>query len=136
VGHFPSKSFYSRNLTWTYKGTFMGKTTDDEKETVTAANLRYTEEEIVRFDKDGNFKCVRCGWTHTTTECAELRLVHANLELEKVMKFVHMSIGTGHEHESPVDILIRGYKRLYDSWKKSREARGEDTEVTDLMKEE
>jgi hypothetical protein len=108
----------------------------DEKETVTVANLRYTEKEIATFDKDGNFKCVRCGWTHTTTECAELRLVHANQELDKVMTFVHRSIGSGHEGESPVDTFIRGYKRLYASWTKSRQARGESTEVTDLMKEE
>jgi hypothetical protein len=108
----------------------------DEKETVTVANLRYTEKEIATFDAQGNFKCVRCGFTHTTTECAEYRLVHANRELEKVTKFVHMSIGTGHEGESPVDTFIRGYKRLYASWTKSREARGESTEVTDMMKEE
>jgi len=114
----------------------MVKTEDNNKETLTSANLRFSEEEIARFDKDGNFKCVRCGWTHTTTECAELRLVHANLELEKAMKFVHMSIGSGPEGESPVDTLIRGYQRLYASWKKSREARGESTEVTEMMKEE
>ena len=121
----------------------MVKTTDDETareslipKTATAANLRFTNEEIARLDKDGNYKCLRCGWTHTTTECAELRLVHANLELEKAMKFVHMSIGSGPEGESPVDTLIRGYQRLYASWKKSREARGESTEVTEMMKEE
>ena len=114
----------------------MVKTTDDEKETVTSANLRFTNEEIARLDKDGNYKCIRCGWTHTTTECAELRLVHANQELEKVAKFIHTHIGTGHEGESPVDTFIRGYKRLYASWTKARQAGGESTEVSELMKEE
>jgi len=114
----------------------MVKTTDDEKETVTSANLRFTNEEIARLDKDGNFKCLRCGWTHTTTECAELRLVHAHQELEKVAKFIHMHIGTGHEGETPVDTFIRGYQRLYASWTKARQAGGESTEVSELMKEE
>jgi len=89
----------------------MGKTEDTNKET-TSANLRFTETEIARFDKDGNFKCVRCGWTHTTTECAELRLVHANLELEKVHKFIHMNGVAGMSGETPVDTLIRGYKTV------------------------
>ncbi len=118
----------------------MVKTTDDEQETSREAlipNLKLpTTEEIARFDAEGNFKCVRCGWTHTTTECAELRLVHANLELEKVHKFIHTHIGTGHEGESPVDTFIRGYKRLYASWTKARQAGGESTEVSELMKEE
>jgi hypothetical protein len=103
---------------------------------VTVANLRFTEKEIATFDKDGNYKCVRCGFTHTTTECAEYRLVHANRELEKVTKFVHTSMGSVNEGETPVDAFIRGYQRLYASWKKSREARGDSAEVTDLMKEE
>jgi len=98
---------------------------EQEKETLTAANLRYTEEEIARFDAEGNFKCVRCGWTHTTTECAELRLVHAQRELEKVNKFVHM-ITTGHEGETPVDTLIRVCQKLHS----------DHTEVTEMMKEE
>ena len=109
----------------------MVKTTDDEPETLTAANLRYTEEEIARFDAEGNFKCVRCGWTHTTTECAELRLVHANRELEKVAKFVHMSIGIGNEGETPVDILIRGYQTVRHNLKIMK-----GTEVTEMLKEE
>ncbi len=108
----------------------------DEEETVTVANLRYSEKEIATFDKEGNFKCVRCGFTHTTTECAEYRLVHANRELEKVTKFVHMSIGSVSEGESPVDTFIRGYQRLYATWKKDREGRGESTDVPEMMKEE
>ncbi len=113
----------------------MVKTTGDEKETVTSANLRFTNEEIARLDKDGNFKCLRCGWTHTTTECAELRLVHAQRELEKVHKFVHTHIGQGQEGESPIDTLIRGYKRVYASWETSQRAKGESTEVTEMLKE-
>ncbi len=107
-------------------------------ETTTTAEIKYSQRsgEIGRFDAEGNYECVRCGFTHTTTECAEYRLVHANKELEKVNQFVHMSIGTGLEGESPVDTFIRGYRRLYASWKKVREARGESTEVTELLKEE
>jgi len=115
----------------------MVKTTGDEKETLTAAGIKYSQRsDVGRFDAEGNYECVRCGWTHTTTECAEYRLVHANKELEKVDRFVLTNIGTGHEGESPVDTFIRGYKRLYASWTESRQARGESTEVTDLMKEE
>jgi len=114
----------------------MVKTEDDAKETVTSANLRYTEKEIASFDAVGNFKCSRCGWTHTLAECAEYRLVLANRELEKVTKFIHTHIGTGHEGETPVDTFIRGYKRLYASWTKARQAGGESTEVSELMKEE
>lgn len=102
----------------------MVKTEDNNKETLTAANLRFSEEEIARFDKDGNFKCVRCGWTHTTTECAELRLVHANRELEKIHRFLHAELLSSVEGESPVDTLLRWYKIRAG------------TEVTDMMKEE
>jgi hypothetical protein len=45
-------------------------------------------------------------------------------------------MGSVNEGETPVDAFIRGYQRLYASWKKSREARGDSAEVTDLMKEE
>ena len=115
----------------------MVKTTDDEQETLTTAGIKYSRRsDVGRFDEEGNYECVRCGWTHTTTECAEYRLVHANKELEKVAKFIHTHIGTGHEGESPVDTFIRGYKRLYASWTKAREAGGESTEVSELMKEE
>ncbi len=104
----------------------MVKTEDSNKETYRNARvLLIPEEEIARFDAEGNFKCVRCGWTHTTTECAELRLVHANQELEKVDKFVHM-ITTGHEGETPVDTLIRVCQKLHS----------DHTEVTEMMKEE
>jgi len=115
----------------------MGKTTDDEPETLTTAGIKYSQRsDVGRFDAEGNYECVRCGWTHTLQECLEYRVATGNKELEKVARFVHMSIGTGHEGESPVDTFIRGYKRLYASWTKSRQARGESTEVTDLMKEE
>jgi len=115
----------------------MVKTEDNNQETLTTAGIKYQNyQEVVSVDADGNIKCRRCGWTHTTTECAEYRLANANRELEKVVKFVHMSIGSGPEGESPVDTFIRGYQRLYASWKKAREARGESTEVTEMMKEE
>ena len=121
----------------------MVKTDDNQMETAREALIPGTENqtkewEQFRIDPQGNFECKRCGWTHTTTECAEYRLVNAQRELEKVTKFVHMSIGTGLKGETPVDTFIRGYRRLYDSWKKDREAygRGESTEITDLMKEE
>jgi len=76
-------------------------------------------------DEEGNYECVRCGWTHTVKECVELRLVHANRELEKVNQFVQMIAAAGHEGETPVDTLIRAYRKHADQ-----------TEVTELLKEE
>ena len=84
----------------------MVKTTDDEKETSRGALIPETTKEIISFDAIGNFKCSRCGWTHTLAECAEYRLVMANKELEKVAKFVHLSIGTGHAGESGPDGVL------------------------------
>jgi len=95
----------------------MVKTTDDEKPSVSVS-------EILLIDADGNVKCVRCGWTHTTTECAEYRLVHANRELEKVTKFLHTEMLSGADGESPVDTLLRWYKIRAG------------TEVTEMLKEE
>jgi len=119
----------------------MGKTTGDETETSREAlipnlNLQHTEKEIVSFDAIGNFRCSRCGWTHTLAECAEYRLALANRELEKLDKFVLTNIGTGHEGESPVDTLLRGFKRLRASWIEARREAGEHTEVTKLLQEE
>ncbi len=94
------------------------------------------EREIISFDAIGNFKCSRCGWTHTLAECAEYRLVLANKELEKVDKFVHTHIGQGQAGESPIDTLIRGYKTVYASWETSQRAKGESTEVTEMLKGE
>ena len=106
----------------------MVKTKGNEKETVTAANLRFTNEEIARLDKDGNWKCLRCGWTHTTTECAELRLAHANRELEKINRFVYTgSVVEAIKGETPVDTLLRGYRKLLHS---------DHTEAAEMMKEE
>jgi len=120
----------------------MVKTTDDEKETSREAlipnlNLLHdTEKEVISFDAVGNFKCSRCGWTHTLAECAEYRLVLANRELDKVTKFVEYDIGRGETGESPVDTLLRGFRRLRASWIEARREAGEHTEVTELLKEE
>ena len=103
----------------------MVKTTDDEQETMTEGFVKYQNlKEVLLVDEDGNIKCVRCGWTHTTTNCAEYRLVHANRELEKVTRFLHAEVLSSVEGESPVDTLLRWYKIRAG------------TEVTDLMKEE
>jgi hypothetical protein len=110
--------------------------TEEMNRVLTAKKVETTIEGTLMVDPEGNIKCLRCAWTHTTTECAEYRLANAQRELEKITKFVHMSIGTGYEGESPVDTFIRGYQRLYASWQSARAARGESTEVTDLMKEE
>jgi len=120
----------------------MVKTTDDEPETSRGAlippnlNLMHTEEEIISFDAIGNFKCSRCGWTHTLAECAEYRLVLANRELEKVIKFVKHDIGRGETGESPVDTLLRGFRRLRASWIETRRMAGESTEVTEMLEED
>ncbi len=103
----------------------MGKTTDDEQPSVSVS-------EILLIDADGNVKCVRCGWTHTTTNCAEYRLVHANQELEKVAKFIHTSGVAGMSGETPVDSLIRGYKTVQHNLKIMKP--GVHTEVTDLLR--
>lgn len=108
----------------------MDKTTETARE----ALIPGTEREIISFDSKGNFKCSRCGWTHSTTECAEYRLVQANLELEKVAKFVHMSVGSGQEGESPVDTLIRGYQIVLHNLKIMKP--GEHAEVTEMMEED
>ncbi len=105
----------------------MVKTEDSNKETFRNLLIPDTEKEIISFDAVGNFKCSRCGFTHTTTECAEYRLVHANRELEKVNQFVQM-IAAGCEGETPVDTLIRAYQKLH--------ADQTQTEVTELLKEE
>jgi len=90
----------------------MGKTTDDETD----------------------YKCVRCGFTHTARECAEYRLVHANRELAKVAKFVHMSGVAGMSGETPVDSLIRGYKTVSHNLKIMKPEIH--TEVTEQLKKE
>lgn len=107
-----------------------------DKETFRNLLIPDTEREIISFDAIGNFKCSRCGWTHTLAECAEYRLVMANKELEKVAKFVHLSIGTGHAGESPVDTLLRGFQRLRASWIETRRGAGESTEVTEMLEED
>jgi hypothetical protein len=105
----------------------MVKTKDNDKdqpESFRNLLIPDTEREIISFDAIGNFKCSRCGWTHTLAECAEYRLVLANKELEKITKFVHMCV-EAIEGESPVDTLLRSYRKLHS----------EHTEVTELMKE-
>lgn len=111
----------------------MVKTTDDEPETSREAlipnlKLRTTETEIISFDAIGNFKCSRCGWTHTLAECAEYRLVLANKELEKVNRFVYTaSVVEAIKGETTVDTLLRGYRKLLHS---------EQTDAAKMMKEE
>ena len=110
----------------------MVKTTDDEPETSREAlipnlDLMHTEKEILRFDAIGNFKCSRCGWTHTLAECAEYRLVLANRELEKITKFLAQTVWLEKiEGETPVDTLLRQFQKLHS----------DHVEATELMKED
>ncbi len=113
----------------------MGKTVGNEEETTTAAVKYSRRSDVGRFDEEGNYQCVRCGFKHTVRECAEYRLVHANKELDKVARFVHVAIGPGREGDTPVDALIRGFGKLSAAWIESQRAKGESTEVTELMKE-
>jgi len=94
----------------------MVKTTDDEPETSREALIP--------------------NLTHTLAECAEYRLVLANRELEKVIKFVKHDIGRGETGESPVDTLLRGFRRLRASWIETRRMAGESTEVTEMLEED
>jgi len=97
----------------------------NEEETLTTAGIKYSRRsDVGRFDEEGNYECVRCGWTHSVRECAEYRLALANKEMEKVHKFLHTEMLSGADGESPVDTLLRWYKIRAG------------TEVTDLMKEE
>lgn len=111
----------------------MGKTTGNEEETTTAAGVKYSRRsDVGRFDEEGNYQCVRCGFTHTVRECAEYRLVHANKELDKVAQFVHTSGVAGMSGETPVDSLIRGYKTVQNNLKIMKPE--VHTEVTELLR--
>ena len=114
----------------------MVKTEDDSKETFRNLLIPDTEQEIISFDAVGNFKCSRCGWTHTLAECAEYRLVLANKELEKVTKFVKHEHNTlpGETGESPVDTLLWHFRRLRASWIEARRMAGESTDVTEMLR--
>jgi len=113
----------------------MVKTTDDEPETLTTAGIKYSRRsDVGRFDEEGNYECVRCGWTHTLQECLEYRVAMGNKELEKVARFVHVTPMHGNEGESPVDTLIRGYKTVAHNLKIMKPT--DEAEVTDMMKEE
>lgn len=107
----------------------MVKTEDSNKETLTTAGLRYETEGIVSVDTKGNVKCSRCGWTHTIKECAEYRLAHSDRELEKINRFLYTgSCVEAIVGETPVDTLLRGYRKLH--------ADQTHAEVTELLKEE
>lgn len=111
----------------------MGKTNDNKQETITTAGFKYTQRsDLGRFDEEGNYQCVRCGFKHTARECAEYRLVHANKELDKVIQFLHVSAFPSMSGESPVDTLIRGYKTVAHNLKITKPETH--TEVTEMLR--